>query len=322
VGFNTLYTGTSLADFYGKPKVAYEAQKKTTQDFGWVFLPFIMTTSLLEVFGGEMKLPSGEFDQSVSMTRYPVETVEDAMNLKVPAQIPLTKELQDLMLQEKLDNQPWNIMPPIGSGVFTFAGMITPPEKLCKWTLKKPEAVHHLMRVVTDFTIDQAQNWKDTFGTEGILPWSAEPTSANQLISANQFEEFVLPYMKEAQEKMLAMGYKTTHMHICGEHNDNLIHWTKIPFGDPGIVSFGHEIELETAARYFPNDIILGNLEPVIIQVGTPDEVYEATRVVVEKGKNLPTGYIFSCGCEMPPKAPIENVKAMTKAVNDFGWYD
>jgi len=89
----------------------------------------------------------------------------------------------------------------------------------------------------------------------------------------------------------------------------------------PGLLSFGHEVDLETAADYFPKDIIVGNLEPAIIQTGTPEEVYEASRKVIEKGRRLSGGLIFAPGCEMAPKTPIENVKMMTKAVNDFGWY-
>lgn len=92
--------------------------------------------------------------------------------------------------------------------------------------------------------------------------------------------------------------------------------------GNPGIVSIGHEVELETAARYFPEDIILGNIEPSIMQTGTPDEVYNATAMVVKKGKELPCGFIFSMGCQFPPRASIENVRAMNKAVHDFGRYE
>jgi uroporphyrinogen decarboxylase len=92
--------------------------------------------------------------------------------------------------------------------------------------------------------------------------------------------------------------------------------------GNPGIVSIGHEIKLETAAEYFSNDIIFGNLEPAIVQTGMPDEVYEATKKNIQEGKGLSGGYIFSAGCELPPRSPVENIKAMNKAVNDFGWYD
>ena len=117
------------------------------------------------------------------------------------------------------------------------------------------------------------------------------------------------------------MGYKHIFAHICGEQNLNLPYWAQIPFGNPGIISFGHEIGINKAAYYFPSDIIMGNLDPVIIQTGTPEDVYEATRQVVEEGKKIPNGYIFAPGCELPPMAPMENVRMMTKAVIDFGWY-
>ena len=91
--------------------------------------------------------------------------------------------------------------------------------------------------------------------------------------------------------------------------------------GDPGIVSFGHEVDLTKAAEYFPNDIMAGNLNPTIIQEETPEEVYEASREVIEKYKTLPGGFMFAPGCELPPMAPVDNVRAMTRAVNDVGYY-
>jgi uroporphyrinogen-III decarboxylase len=117
------------------------------------------------------------------------------------------------------------------------------------------------------------------------------------------------------------LGYKTSYIHICGEHNDNLPCWTQVDFGDPGIIGVGPEIELATAARYFPRDIIIGNLDPAIVQTSTPQRVYEAARKVVETGKKIEGGYIFSTGCDLPPRAPVENVRAMIQAVDDFGWY-
>jgi uroporphyrinogen decarboxylase len=55
--------------------------------------------------------------------------------------------------------------------------------------------------------------------------------------------------------------------------------------------------------------------------MGNPDEVYEATRKIVEEGKKIPGGFIFSPGCDLPPRSPVDNVRAMTRAVGDFGWY-
>jgi uroporphyrinogen decarboxylase len=328
-GFACVYTRTPISDAYNKPEAALAAQRKTALDFDWVFIPMMGYAAMGGwEFGGDIKWPSGEFSQAPSISRHAVSTPDEAMNLKMPdvknsGIVPFIMEFGKLSSQEWLDNEPFNVVSAGGGGVFTIAGNIPGPDTLCKWIRKKPEVVHHLMRLATDYTVALSQYWKDTFGTEGVLPLGGEPTSANQLISASQFEEFAFPYIKEAQEKILAMGFKTTHMHVCGEQNDNMPFWAQIPFGDPGLLSFGHEVELETAARYFPNDVIVGNVNPTIIQTGTPDDVYKATKKNVEDGMaKCPGGYIFGPGCELPPMASIENIKAMNKAVNDAGWYD
>ncbi|MBI4180919.1 MAG: hypothetical protein HY528_03215, partial [Chloroflexi bacterium] len=107
-----------------------------------------------------------------------------------------------------------------------------------------------------------------------------------------------------------------------GEQNLNLPYWQQVPMGNPGIFYVGNEIDLETAAQYFPNDIIEGNLDTTVIQEGTPDEVYKEAKKVIEQGKSLANGFILRPACELPPLSPAENMRAITRALNDFGWYD
>ena len=47
-GFPMVYTHTSIADAYNKPEVSLAAQRKTAQDFGWLFTPLIAYAA----FGG------------------------------------------------------------------------------------------------------------------------------------------------------------------------------------------------------------------------------------------------------------------------------
>ena len=69
----------------------------------------------------------------------------------------------------------------------------------------------------------------------------------------------------------------------------------------------------------FPKDIIYGNIDPAVIQTGTPVQVYELCRQAIEKGKKAPGGFILGPGCDLPVNAPPVNVYAMTKAAHDFG---
>ena len=72
----------------------------------------------------------------------------------------------------------------------------------------------------------------------------------------------------------------------------------------------------------FPECIIAGNVNPAVIQTGTPKEVYELSKQCIEKGKHAPRGYTLTSGFGLPPLAPPYNVYAMLKAVNNLGWYD
>jgi uroporphyrinogen decarboxylase len=325
-GFAVLYNNLSITDAYTNPEACYYAQRKTCQDFGWVFFPLMIYASLgAWEFGGEIKMPSGDYDQAPMVTRYPIEKEEDVYNLKWPGPdsgfFPIAMKFTMLARQEQLDNEPFNTSIMAGGG-FNMACSIVGVERFFKWMIKKPELIHDLLQSLDDWENKMLPVQSSMLGTDGVLSFTGGATTSNQLISPKQFEEFALPSLKRGQEKMRALGYKTTFCHICGEQNRNLHYWAQIDFGDPGIISIGHEITLETAAQYFPHDIIYGNLDPSIVQTGTPDEVYEATRDVVEQGKKIEGGYIFSTGCDLPPRSPVENVRMMNKAVDDYGWYD
>jgi len=277
-------------------------------------------------FGGEIKWPSGEYTQAPSITTPIVSTPEEALALELPdiknaGIVPRIVEFAKMALEGREDNEPFRLVLQL-EGTFNTAANIAGASKLTKWMLKKPDAAHYLLRLATDFLVGVCEYYKEEFGTENIAFFGGEPSASNNMISPKHFETFALPYIKETHERVLALGFDTFLTHICGEQNLNLPYWATIPMGNPGLVSFGHEVDLETAAGYFPKDIIVGNLEPAIIQVGTPEEVYEAAKKVVLQGKKLLNGFIFAPGCEMPPMASVENAKAMTKAVEDHGWYE
>jgi uroporphyrinogen decarboxylase len=326
MGFAALYNKLTITDAYINPEASYAAQRKTCRDFGWVFFPGIGYASFgAGEFGGEIEWPKSEFDMAPKVIRYPIVRDEDVYNLKWPTPdsgiIPFSNRCGILARQERLDNEPFNAT--IGAGgCFTLAANIAGIDRFLRWLIKKPELARDLLRKITDWKLEGLPAQREKLGIDGVIAMGGAATESNQLISPKQFEQFALPSVLEIQEKVLALGYKTTFMHICGEQNANLPFWSQANFGDPGIISIGHEVKLETAAKYIPNDIILGNLNPAIIQTGKPDEVYEATRKVVEEGKKLEGGYIFSQGCDLPPKSTVENVRMMTQAVCDYGWYE
>ena len=321
--FSAVNAGYPKSVWHSDPEKSFEAMRRAHEMYGgWHWIYFSPGRFGVPEFGGEIKMPSSEYDHSATVLRPPVQSEEDVWNLKVPdvanaGGVPLM--MQFARLQEKYE---WPITFCSGS-ILNRIGYIAGVETMCRWMLKKPELVHRLARVVADFHIALARYWVKTLGhPERMVPFTAAPTESNQIISPRHFQEFCLPYQKEVHEKILAMGIKHINIHICGDQNLNLPYWAQIPRGDPGILSFGHEVDLDTAFKYFPHDIIVGNVEPAVIQLGPPEKVYELSRMCIEKGKRYTGGFALSPSCELPPYAPPYNVWIMRKAINDFGWYE
>jgi len=322
LGFCAKNVGYPIASMYDNPERSFEAQLRTQEMYGWDCPPFYGYASYGSwEFGGPIEFPSSELQQAPTIPYFPVQSEKDVDNLKLPdvtkaGMLPFAMQFCKLQQKHGLP-----IVLVVG-GTFTIAGNICGVEKLCRWLLRKPEVAHHLIGMARDHILDVVRHWAETFGARNLTVHIWEPLAANQIISPTQFERFVLPYQYSVHEATLATGIKHILCHICGEQNLNLPYWAQIPMGNPGIVSFGHEVGLDAAMRHFGDKcIVAGDIEPRVIQEGTPQQVYELTRRCLQKAKHSPRGYILMPACELPPMAPPYNVYSMMKAVNDFGSY-
>ncbi len=322
LGFCAKNVGFSTAAIYSDAEASFRAQVWTKEQNHYDSDPFYGYASYGGYeFGGEIKLPEGQYEQAPSHTRFAVEREQDVEKLELP-DVRTAGMLPQSMKFSRIQQENGISPSVVVGGPFTIAGNICPVHILCRWVIKKPELVHRLLRLATDHVLDVARLWIDTFGRGKVNIQIWEPLAANQIISPKQFEKFVLPYQIELHSKILAMGINSILCHICGEQNLNLPYWSDVPMGDYGIISIGKEVDIDTAIKFFGTKyVIAGNIEPAILQTGTPGEVYELCRQIIEKGKHAPRGFALMEGCEVPVNAPPYNFYMMTKAIDDFGWY-
>ena len=323
LGFCAKNLGHPISVIYNDPGKSFDAQMKTMEQYGFDWGPIYGYASYgTWEFGGEVEMPSGEYQQAPSHKMFPVKSEEDVEGLRLPdvrtaGCIPLAMEFSKL--QAKFDIPVSVVL----GGNFTIAGNICAAEKLCRWMLKKPEIAHKVLKLATDHILDIVGYWADTFGPERVIPQFWEPLASNLIISPKQFENFVLPYLIESSEKILALGVRHILYHICGEQNDNLEAWAKVPTGDSGLCSFGEEIDIVRAIEALGDkNIIIGNIDPRVILTGKPEEIYALCKEAIEKGKKAPRGFMLSSGCEVSPETPGYHVYVMQKALQDFGSYN
>jgi uroporphyrinogen decarboxylase len=322
ISFVARNVGFSKSSSYEDPEKSFRAQTWSNEMYGAIPFTYYMGGGFgAREFGGEVKMPEGEYAMGPSLLRPPVESEEDIPELELP-DVKTAGAMPLFMKFSKLQEDHGHYISILVGGTLTRVGFMCGVERMCRWMIKKPALMHRLCRLATDFIIEILKYWVGTFSPERMLPFNSSPTESNQIISPDLFEEFALPYQREVYEKGQALGIKHFFTHICGDQNLNLPYWAKFSHGDPGIISIGHEIDIETAASHFPNDIILGNVDTSILQYGTPDEIYEQAKACIEKGKRCPGGFILAPGCDPPTEAPPYNIWVLRKAVSEVGWYE
>jgi uroporphyrinogen decarboxylase len=323
LGFCAKNLGLPIATIYNDAEKSFDAQLKTFEQYGVDWGPIYGYASYgTWEFGGEVEMPSGNYQQAPAHKMFPMKTESDIEGLSLPDPaaagcLPIAMDFSKL---QQTHGVPISV---VLGGNFTIAGNICAVEKLCRWMLKQPDTAHRILRLATDHVTDIVGHWADTFGAENVIPQFWEPLSANLIISPRQFEQFVLPYLTETAEKILAMGVRHILYHICGDQNANLLHWAKVPMGEPGLCSFGEEIDIDMAIETLGSKaVIIGNIDPSILLTGRPEQITERCRQTIEKGKKAPRGFMLSSGCEVSPETPGYHVYLMKKALDEFGSYE
>jgi MtaA/CmuA family methyltransferase len=132
--------------------------------------------------------------------------------------------------------------------------------------------------------------------------------AAASLVGPKFYEQLVWPYESRLVNGVQAAGAKV-RLHICGNTR----------FALEGMARLGCEIiDLdfltpvdEGRAKMGPDQVILGNLNPVVVlRNGSPDEVTAAVRVCHQQAGSR---FIVGAGCEVPRDTSHENLRAMCR---------
>jgi uroporphyrinogen decarboxylase len=324
IGFNTVNVGGTITEAYDDPEKSFNAFLKTTEQYGWdhIFQCFRHTVSGAQDFGGKVRLPRGEYESALIVVSHPVTTEKEIENLQMPdpktaGGIPKAMEFAEL---QEASGFPVSFC---SRSPFTLAANICGLELFLKWLIKKPQLCEYLIQIALDHIINVLSNWAERFGSDRLFVWMSSPSESNQVISPKHFQKYALPYHMTYHERLKSLGIKSFGFHVCGDQNLNMPYLADAsPWINPSVLSFGHEVDIDAAAKHFQRDIIFGNINPVVLQYGSPEQIYELSRAAIAKGKRAPGGFVLAPGCDIPVMTPSGNLHAMTKAINDYGWYE
>lgn len=201
-------------------------------------------------------------------------------------------------------------------GPFGVAGDIMGQIELFTDVYERPDFVREVLRIVTDKLIQ----WLDFCWEEEKLPRPKDFSWTDDLavsLSADTYRELVL-----AEEQRLRFHFDGwLSLHMCGR-SDHLLEIFRDDLKINELQGFGWQVNLDRIAEALAGRVVLlGNVSPMLIHTGTPDEVRQAVRRIIEKlGHHR--GLIIQDGNNIPPGSPLENINAMMEAAELYGRYD
>jgi uroporphyrinogen decarboxylase len=201
-------------------------------------------------------------------------------------------------------------------------GSILGNTNVLKWIIKYPEAVHRLAEKVIRYNINVSKLIIEKYGASKCNVVTQVPLESNNVLSAETFEKFCLPYISELHGFYVESGVRATIIHLCGNHKDNLLHWRKVPFPKRTIFSIGNDMSLEETGEFLGEKYILaGNISSTTLQVGTKSDILKEVKRCLDQAMHRPGGFILMPACEWPPLAPQENIEYVREALMKYGFY-
>jgi len=323
VSFMAIDNDINPYEFYTEPEVAFRAGLTTMKKYPWANIRPVYGWGDHGAweFGGKIEWPRDAADMGPHTPEPLISSPDEVEGLPDPD----PEETEWFRLRTKFNDicvpKGFSATLPSGSVMGQMASILG-AGNLMMWMIDYPDAYHRLAQKVLDFNLKQAKLTIEKYGGRSCSVMTDLALESNTVISPDMFKEFCLPYSKKIHGLYLESGVRATMIHLCGNHKGNMPYVKELPLPPRTIFSISEAQDIgETSEILDKKYLVSGNIPTATLQNGTPEEVMEATRICLAKGKYRKGGFILMPACEWPPNAPSENLEAVRVALMEYGTY-
>ncbi len=182
------------------------------------------------------------------------------------------------------------------------------------WMLEYPQNCHRFLEKITQGEIIAEEYVRKIDPRSRGDEFGLAEDSA-QIMSPKLFKEFCVPYANMLFERF---GPGGRHVHMCGSSS----HLHSVLKKDMQMTSFdifGYLVPPTVAAANLGGDTLMwGNVNPMLLKDGSPQEVKKAAKECLEA--LVPCGgFMLGDGANICPGTPVENFIAMMEAAEEYG---
>jgi uroporphyrinogen decarboxylase len=289
-------------------------------------LPMWMyATYWAEDYGATIKFPTGRMS-APALVEPACKTLEEAENLEVLDLKELSKGPTMQRHWVALERAEKLLGPYFSAWSFPYEVFIqvawwVGPERACLLVAQEPQLMHRLLKKAVEHCVNVNAIVAEKYGSAFI---AASSLLTSNTLSPKQCVEFNINYLSDMIKKSLDAGAGPgIFYHLCGDHATDWELHKDVPMTPaPSCISLrGKEFHRPPQGhrRLWQEVLHPGKCRHHLLQIGTPAEVYEASKQQVLIGKERKKGFFAGTACEVPPFMPTANVYAFNQAVKDHG---
>ncbi len=302
--FAANFIGKTYGEFASDFNVLVEANLRCMDEFGLDMLGLISDPYReTSAFGAPVEfIPDGV----PRCKKLIILSNEDVKNLKTPDVYKEERTLDRIKAGEELSKKTQGNIPVIGwiEGPLAEACDLAGVENMMMQLMMDPDFANRLMDkcmiTAKDFAKAQIEAGCEIIGMGDAV--------CSQ-IDADTYNLFVKDRHKELIDFIHENGGKIK-LHICGDTTHLLPSYKSFNLD---ILDLDWQVNIAEARKVLGEKVILsGNINPVLVQDRSRDEVFKMSNKLVEEFKN--ERFMLSAGCEITVLTPPENLKAMREA--------
>ncbi len=296
-------SGIPLKQLIYDPEAIVEAQIDAQKAVGHdALFAYIDALYIPEAFGCSLAFLSSGAADTLPLD---LKNEDDVKALPIPdirkeGRLPLILEVV-----EKLVQLPGRQVPVLSlvEGPFTNCARILGTEKMMRAVMKNRPMVEKMLEKVGQL-LSQFGRAVGELGADALI--IADPVSSSTMVSPRMYGEMVLPHLQRFIKSLKIPAI----LHVCGDTEPILDMMAET---GAKILSLDQCMDLSKTKRLLAGRCgIGGNVDPInVLLFGTVEDVKRDTLMCLHQGGKR--GYVLMAGCAVPPRTPLENLKAMVE---------
>lgn len=317
--FSAKYAGIPFKEYVSNAAALAEAEVKTARAFGWdAAIVSTDTGAYASVFGAEVHMPADDVPRIVGSAIRLESAREDFEKLDPPeSYVDRGRVAEMIQAVGLIKKEVGDELAIVGwtEGPFQGLMLLFGADPRAMFLMKSdPGLLKEMIAWYGEFELAVAKAMIDE-GADII----GAGESVSYFMSPKTFREYILPIEKEIFGKIHDYGAPVL-IHCCGNVPQCIGFASEAIPG--GAINFDYQVSLAKAKKQIGHNVtIMGNLDcNRLLHMGSEEDVMKACKTAIEQA-GPGGGFFLSGGCEIPRDMPYENMRAMLRAVKEYGRY-